>query len=79
MSVVSVSGGENSRLFLLLASPHVGGATASSDEPTKGRGVDERFGRVVLSKDAELGGGVVEWVRVVPVVPALAKGERRDE
>jgi hypothetical protein len=52
--------------------PGTGGALQLAREAQVGTHVDEQFGGVELLVHAELAGGVVEGVLVVPVVPALA-------
>jgi hypothetical protein len=59
--------------------PRGGAALPPPNEADGGAHVDEELGGVELARDAELGGGVVEGVLVVPVVPALADGAEGHE
>ena len=74
---LGVGGGR--RVADLGALPGVGGALEVGDEAEREAAVDEELGGVELARDAELGGGVVVGVLVVPVVPALADGGKRDD
>ena len=58
--------------------PSPGGPLSLRGEAEHAAGVDEKLGRVELLVDAELRGGVVKGVLVVPVVLALSHGSEGD-
>ena len=61
-------------LLKLLPRPHCGGTLAVAHQPKRCAEVDHQLRRVELAHYAVLGGGIVERVLVVPVVPSLTDG-----